>query len=355
MTPAVSVLVPVYNAERYLRECLDSLAAQTLRDLEIVCVDDGSTDASPAILREYAEKLPGMKILSGPNGGYGKALNRALEAAAGEWIGIVEPDDFVSPDMFEDLVRIARENRLDFAKADFDRFRDGRRGRVFVREALDRTGRHYGEVFDPSATPRAIRFTMNTWTGVYRRAFLEKWHVRHHETPGASFQDNGFWWQTFVRGRRAMLVPRVYYHNRRDNPASSVYDPGKVFAMNAEYDWIRGLLEDDPGIWDRFKGVYWWKKFANYRFRLAHVADARRLEFTERFRAEFREGLRRREISRAEFTWPEWVLLRLYAGGFCTALERARRAVPGFVRKPLAAAAAPAVRGARRLVRLLFP
>ena len=355
MTPPVSVLVPVFNVERYLGECLDSLVAQTLPGLEIVCVDDGSTDGSRDILEEYAGRLPGMKILTGPNGGYGKAMNRALAAATGEFVGIVEPDDYVEPDTFADLYRTAAENGLDFVKADFDRFRDGPRGRTFVREALDRTGRHYGEIFDPSATPHAIRFEMNTWTGVYRRSFLEEFRIRHHETPGASFQDNGFWWQTFVRGRRAMLVPRVHYHNRRDNPGSSVYDPGKVFAMNAEYDWIRSFLEEDPAVWERFRGVFWWAKFKNYRFRFGHVADSRRLEFARRFGAEFREGLRRGEIVLSEFNFPERVLLRLYACGAVAAAERARRVVPRFVRRPLSSALAPAVKSARRLVRRLFP
>jgi len=359
MNPAVSVVVPVYNVEQYLPECLDSLAAQTLRELEIVCVDDGSTDGAAAILARYASELPNLKVLSGPNGGYGKALNRGFAAATGEYVGLVDSDDCVEPDMFETLLRVARRNDLDFVKADFDRFRDRPGGRVFVREPLDKTGKHYGEVFDPSATPQSIRLTMNTWTGIYRRSFIERFRIRHNETPGASFQDNGFWWQTFIHARRAMILPRILYHNRRDNPGSSVFDPGKVFAMNVEYDWIRRLLEEDSALWERFKGVYAWKKFHNYRYRLGFIDERRRLDFIRRFGAEFREAFRRGEIVESEFNLPERLLLKAYANGTVAALERVacgfRFLVPRRVRAAIASVLSPAVQSFRRLVRRVFP
>ena len=76
----------------------------------------------------------------------------------------------------------------------------------------------------------------------YRRSFLEEFGIRHHETPGASYQDNGFFWQTFMHARRAMFIDTPYYLNRRDNPNSSVKDRGKVYAMNVEYAYIRNIF-----------------------------------------------------------------------------------------------------------------
>ena len=89
-TPKVSLLVPICNVERYLRECLDSAVAQTLKDIEIICINDGSTDSSPDIIREYMECDPRVKMIDKANSGYGDSMNRGLEMARGEYVGILE-------------------------------------------------------------------------------------------------------------------------------------------------------------------------------------------------------------------------------------------------------------------------
>ena len=87
--PKISIIVPVYNVERYLRDCLNSLINQTLSDIEIICVNDGSTDSSPRILEEYASKDSRIKVINKENSGYGASMNMGLAAAEGEYIGIV--------------------------------------------------------------------------------------------------------------------------------------------------------------------------------------------------------------------------------------------------------------------------
>lgn len=99
--PKVSLLVPICNVERYLRECLDSAVAQTLKDIEVICINDGSTDSSPDIIREYVERDPRVKMIDKANSGYGDSMNRGLEMARGEYVGILESDDF----MFEDSLQ----------------------------------------------------------------------------------------------------------------------------------------------------------------------------------------------------------------------------------------------------------
>ena len=101
--PKVSVVVPVYNVEKYLRQSLDALVAQTLREIEIICVNDGSTDASLSILEEYSRKDVRIRIISRQNAGYGSAVNAGIGAARGEFLAIAEPDDYVDPAMFETL------------------------------------------------------------------------------------------------------------------------------------------------------------------------------------------------------------------------------------------------------------
>lgn len=307
----VSVIVPVYNVENYLRECLDSLIRQTLEEIEIVCVNDGSTDSSPAILDEYARDDSRIRIISQPNGGYGKAMNQGLAAASGEYIGIAEPDDYVDLHMYQDLYETAIQNKLDFVKADFYRFTrtpSGKEERVY--EHLDKEKRHYNQIFNPSQTPSAIRFTLNTWTGIYRREFLQEYQIWHHETPGASFQDNGFFFQTFIYGKRAMIVDHPYYYNRRDNPNSSVKNKEKVYCMNIEYDYIQDILKRDPELWNRFKYMYWWKKYHNYMFTLNRIDAKFKEEFLIRMGTEYKRAIQLKEIRAEDFTKTEWLQIQ---------------------------------------------
>ena len=92
---------------------------QTLHDIEIICINDGSTDGSLKILQEYAAKDSRIVLIDKMNEGYGVGMNIGLDKATGEYIGIVEPDDFVPLSMYEDLYKVAKENELDFVKADF--------------------------------------------------------------------------------------------------------------------------------------------------------------------------------------------------------------------------------------------
>ena len=303
----VSVILPIYNVSPYLRQCLDSVVCQTLTDLEIICVDDGSTDNSLEIIREYAEKDPRIVVLTGPNGGYGKAMNRGLDKATGEYIGIVEPDDYVASDMFEKLYHVAKTNDLDLVKADFYRFTMNGDGTEQLQyEQLDKTGTCYGKLLCPHREPGCIRFTMNTWTGIYRRAFLNHHQIRHNETPGASFQDNGFFFQTFVYAKRAMIVNEPFYRNRRDNPNSSVRSKEKVYCMNVEFDHIRDLLMADREIWERFQYMYWWLKYHNYWFTYNRIDESYREEYLSRFRREFKRAMELGQLRQQDFEPFEW-------------------------------------------------
>ena len=307
----VSVIIPIYNVSVYLKECLDSVIGQSLQELEIICVNDGSTDNSLEIIREYEARDPRIVVITGPNGGYGKAMNKGLDCATGEYIGIVEPDDYIALDMFAQLYQIAAEHDLDLVKADFYRFTrdpEGQEQREYI--LLDSTKQRYGELLCPAEDPSCIRFTMNTWAGIYRRDFLEQYHIRHNETPGASFQDNGFFFQTFVYARRAMILNTPYYCNRRDNPNSSVKSKEKVYCMNVEYDHIRDLLMQEREIWDRFQYMYWWLKYRNYWFTHDRIGAEFKDEYMVRFRREFKRALQLEQLRVEDFEPQHWKSLQ---------------------------------------------
>lgn len=119
----LSIIVPVYNAEKYLRECLDSLVNQTISDYEVILVNDGSKDSSLSILKDYQAEYPAIvKVLDIDNGGQGRARNFALNIAEGEYIGFADSDDYVSTDMFEKLLFAAESQKADIAVCDVFRF-----------------------------------------------------------------------------------------------------------------------------------------------------------------------------------------------------------------------------------------
>lgn len=311
----VSVIVPIYNVEMYLVEALDSLQRQTLHDIEIICVNDGSKDNSLSIMKKYAEKDERFIIIDKENGGYGKAMNVGLDRATGEYIGILEPDDYVPLNMYEDLYKVAKENDLDFVKADFYRFTTDEKteDKHMVYNHLDRTHENYNVVLCPREKPHVTKFIMNTWSGIYKRSFIEEHHIRHNETPGASFQDNGFFWQTFMYAKRAMFLDKPYYCNRRDNPNSSVNSKEKVYCMNIEYDYIRDIFmkKENRELWEILKSYYNVKRFYNYMFTIDRISDEFKKEYVDRISAEFRRSEELGELDYSLFSLKSSEKLRL--------------------------------------------
>ena len=119
MTPVISIIVPVYNVEKYLSRCVDSILAQTFRDFELILVDDGSTDNSAEICNKYAAKDSRIKVIHKENGGQSSARNNGLEIAIGKYIGFVDSDDWISTDCFEYLYTLIEKFNADAVSADF--------------------------------------------------------------------------------------------------------------------------------------------------------------------------------------------------------------------------------------------
>ena len=210
--PAVSIVIPCYNVEAYLPEVLDSVLGQTLENIEAICVNDGSTDGTLDVIKSYAARDSRIVIIDKPNGGYGHSMNKGMDMATGEYIGIVESDDYILPTMYEKLYAAAEENNVDFVRSDFTKFKTGANGeRVFWEEKLTPHSEYYNTVMNPADNLDVFNMQMLNWTGIYRTDFIREHNIRHHESPGASYQDNGFWFQTFCWAKRIYAVPEAFY------------------------------------------------------------------------------------------------------------------------------------------------
>lgn len=311
MALAVSIVVPVFNAAPYLAECLGSLRRQSLRELEFLLVDDGSTDGSRGLLEEFAATDSRAKVIVKANSGLGHTLNVGLDRARGEYVGIVEPDDYVAGGMFEALHAEAVRHRADIAKADFVRFHDtgGRRRFRYCRIAKERSDL-YGRVLDPAGCPALFRSEVNTWCGIYRRDFLEREGIRHHETPGASYQDTGFFFQTLCRARRVYLIPRAAYRYRGDNPASSVKRSDNATAIRKEMRFLEEFIDSDRARLAVFKPALWYRKFVAFLYSYERASETQSLPLLKEFAAEFRSARDQGLLDQTLFSPTEWACLQ---------------------------------------------
>ncbi len=289
--PRVSIIVPVYNTARFLHQCLDSLCAQTLQDIEIICIDDGSTDTSPDILASYACADERIRVISKENSGYGDSMNRGLDAARGTYLGIVESDDFASPHMFERLLKTMERFDADVVKSNYYEHENGgtdTTGNDRIIRVFDGFGLPYGRLFNPYDYQGVFQVRPCIWTGLYRRSLLQCYDIRFLATPGASFQDTSFNFKVWALFERAVLLSEPLLHYRVDNEASSVKSDTKLYAVCDEYRSSEEFLARYPVARRRYAKVLNTVRLKTYWWNYYRIAPEYREEFLEQASAEFK-------------------------------------------------------------------
>lgn len=255
-THTLSVIIPVYNVADYISECLDSILAQTLTDFEVICINDGSTDSSPSILEEYAHKDPRIHVVHQANRGYGSAVNHGLDKAQGEFISIIESDDLILPHMYATLVDLIKTTNADFVKGGYKPFWDEAEGRRFD-EGAPCPPEYDHRPITPRKHPDSYRWELATWSGIYRTSFLNRFHIRHHESPGASYQDTGFFFQTLSFAEKAIWIREPFYLYRQTNPNSSIHKKGGEDIIFKEYQFIKEQMQRFPEYWTECKKIFY--------------------------------------------------------------------------------------------------
>ena len=236
----ISILVPCCNVEKYVRQCLDSIKAQTYTNLEIICIDDVSKDSTGVIIDEYVAADSRFKVIHKPNSGYGDSMNKGLEMCTGDYIGIIESDDWIEPDMFETLLATAKSQNLDLVRCCWYEGPTGTET-IKIQNMLA-----HNVVMKPLEHPEAFQQQPSIWAALYRRDLLEEGRkVRFLPTPGASYQDASFAFKTYTKSQRFMLIDNPLHHYRI-NPNSSVSaSTSKVCSVVDEWEeMLRWVLED---------------------------------------------------------------------------------------------------------------
>lgn len=282
--PKVSLLVPIYNVERYLRECLDSARDQTLQDIEIICINDGSTDGSRAIIQEYLDADPRFKVIDKSNSGYGNSMNLGLRAAAGEYIGILESDDFLDLDCLEVMYEKGHACNAEVVRADFYLYwsvPEPRKERFYwVDAALE--GR-----INPQIDREVFFRKSSIWAALYRRDFLENNNIDFLETPGASYQDTAFNFKVWANCTDAVLINKAWLHYRQDNESSSVNSPGKVFCVCDEYEEMDRYLRERNMDKPYLRAIISRMRVDNYEWNYDRLNTELRREFLPRMRDDY--------------------------------------------------------------------
>ena len=303
MQPKVSIIVPTYNVEKYLAECMETIIAQTLKDIEIICVDDGSTDNSGTILDSYAAKDNRIKVIHKENGGYGKAMNVGLDNASGEYIGIVEPDDKIELNMYETLYLAAEKNNVDFVKGDLYYWWSKDNRSVYT--SCIKNPNLYNCIINDLSNPDLSPSTVANWAGIYKKEFLSKYNIRHSETPGASYQDQGFYYQVIFNASSAYYINQPFYWYRQDNMLSSVNNKNKIYCIFDEYDIIEKFLENLKDK-EKFYKVFSTKKFNSCLWNYKRIDSKYKPLFYSRLCKSFSRDYYEGRILRNNFNLENW-------------------------------------------------
>ena len=281
----VSILVPVYNVEKYLRKCLDSLVNQTLKDIEIICINDGSTDLSKAILEEYQNKDKRIKVINKQNTGYGDSMNIGLNEATGEYIGILESDDFAEINMFEQLYKIAKKFDCEVVKSDwYDYWTEKNESRKSGKIPAGKANRITNAQIDKSL----LKILPAIWSAIYKREFLEKNQIRFLPTKGASYQDTSFKFKVFLTATKVVLTTNAYVHYRQDNINSSINSRGKVYCICDEYDEVEKFLSAHPDLKEEFQEYIYTIQYKAYAYNMTRIDEKFVKDFIMRFAERFK-------------------------------------------------------------------
>lgn len=326
--PAISLLIPCYNVEKYLRECLDSVLAQTFTDFEAICINDGSTDGTRAIIQEYLDADARFCVIDKANSGYGSSMNRGINEATGEFIAILESDDAYTPDALKCLYELVQQYNAQIAKADFWFYWSKPQQKLepcnMISESLA------GRTVNPQEEHEPFYLKPSIWTGMYNRQFLLENDVRFLETPGASYQDAGFAFKAWASCTQAALTTKKILRYRQDNETSSINSPGKVYCVCDEYAEMERWLSERPRLHEKLEGMLERMKFSSYLWNYDRLSEELRAEFLQHAATELKADI---EAGRLDMTlfepWAEADLRALIKKPDSFAKCRTEYAAPG--------------------------
>lgn len=280
----VSVIIPVYNVEKYLRQCLDTVINQTLKGIEIIAVDDGSTDSCPSILNGYSKQHKNLKIIRKKNsgGGAGGPRNVGIEAARGEYIGFIDSDDWVELDMFETLYKKAIATDSDIVICDYKMYWQDKK--KFTSSWKDRDRQIWKNYLNKQSVPfstsdikHILLLTVYPWRKIYKRLLIVENNIRFPEAM--IFDDTPFHWKTSIHANKITSIDKALYKYRRERPEQDIAAQDKrLFSVLSHHENIRQYLIEN-GILQIYAAYLIRSEFITFTWILEKLQNELKREF----------------------------------------------------------------------------
>ena len=299
--PIVSIIVPVYNTSKYLRRCLDSLLNQTLKNIEIICVNDGSTDDSLSILIEYSQKDPRVFIVSQVNLGRGAAYSAGLKVAKGKYIGFVDSDDFVKKTMYDEMVKIINlVPDVNFIKANsYIAFYDDHQ-EVIQTISPEKCN---NLITDMTQLPELVSGHVSHWCGLYNHEFLQKNNICFNDKQ-KYVPDVSFMYKVWLCAKRAIIISKPYVYYQKDRAGSAIHSKSYISsAFLNEYQDITRFMEKNRTISKKMWRIKTQAEFKHLVFEWDYRCNKNRWQFLKQLSTLFRKNLRKGYISLRKYNF----------------------------------------------------
>ena len=219
--PKITIIMPSYNEISYIEECIESVINQTLQDIEIICVDGESNDGTLEILKKYAKSDSRIQVLTSNKKSYGHQVNLGISKAKGDYISIIETDDFIENNMLERLYAFSKEGAIDIIKSSIYHYDDSDEENPKISMDNNKHMLPTNKIFTLEEEPYFVFGHPSVWAGIYRREFLMDNNIKMVEERGGGWVDNPFFHETAILAKSIIYIHEAFYYYRESNLDSS--------------------------------------------------------------------------------------------------------------------------------------
>lgn len=258
-TPKISVIIPVYKVEKYLKKCINSVIKQTYKDIEIILVDDGSPDACPEICDDFAKKDSRINVIHKQNGGLSSARNAGLDIAVGQYVYFLDSDDYIEPNTLEIMIKKMRDNSIDIVIGGVKPFFEGK-----IKPNNFDNMVNYFSVFDKQVILDAnqiLQLPVIACEKLYKKSIIDEYNLRFDE--GLINEDEAFNWYYNTKIKFGIFVPNKFYNY--------LIRPDSIVGNKQKGQKIGDLLQIVDKVYEHLKT---YKLLSKYKRKFKHWATS---------------------------------------------------------------------------------
>lgn len=241
----ISVIMPSYNVKEYITQSIESVLNQTLDDIEVLCVDGGSDDGTLEILKKYSEEDKRVHVYLSNKKSYGAQVNQGLTNANGEYISIIETDDYIQENMLESLYNLTQFGYIDIVKGNFYHMITSEDENLIKVDTAKQSIADYNKAFEIETNPIFLEGHPSIWAAIYKKSFLINNNIKFLEEKGGAWVDNPFFYETAIKAKTIIYTNTPYYYYRESNENSSTNNLTNLSIPVKRINDIFNVLEEN--------------------------------------------------------------------------------------------------------------